>query len=299
MIPGTSAYALPPAYATNRKMGAMSFDQIQAQNEELNHQRAGQRDREDVDLVELGVGFTVNPVARMIKRNNKCMMSRDWKTVWREIQFTRALERVEQLKDEGAWSFRQMKKFRGPPTLGGKSHWDWLLDEMRWMQADFKEERRWKIVLAQEMAVEVRRWHKANDVDRAKMMVGGRGWGRNRHSVRRRDEDGMDVDRDEDGQQRVEEANEVQGADEVLEGILERDRDVEVAKEHIQEAGKAEQPVDKPKEEADEDAEGEEDGDGEPDEDAEGEKDDEDEDAAGEVDDEAAYAGDEDAIMGE
>jgi hypothetical protein len=302
MIPGTSAYALPPAYATNRKMGAMSFDQIQAQNEELSHQRAGQgKDREEVDLVELGVGFTVNPVARMIKRNNKCMMSRDWKTVWREIQFTRALERVEQLKDEGAWSFRQMKKFRGPPLSGGKSHWDWLLDEMRWMQADFKEERRWKIVLAQEMAQEVRRWHKASDVDRARMMVGGRGWGHKRYHNERRDGsgDGMDVDEDADGAQRIGQANEAEGADEVLEGIMERDRDVEVAKEHIQEAGKAEQPVEKPKEEADDDAEGEEDGDGEPDEDAEGEKDEEDEDAAGEVDDEMAFPDTEDAVMSE
>ena len=296
MIPGTSAYALPPAYATNRRGGTMTFDQIKAQNEELSHQRASHKDREEVDLVELGVGFTVNPVARMIKRNNKCMMSRDWKTVWREIQFTRALERVEQLKDDGAWSFRQMKKFRGPPLTGGKSHWDWMLDEMRWMQADFKEERRWKIVLASEMASEVRRWHKADGPGKAKMMVGGVGWGVRRREAR----DDMEVDKD--GHQRLALVNETDGAEDVLEGLRERDEDVEAAKEKIELQGHGEQPIDKAsKDDADgatDDAEGEEDGDGEPDEDAEGEKDDEDEDAAGEVDDEEAYAAGQDVEMG-
>jgi len=295
MIPGTSAYALPPAYATNRRGGTMTFDQIQAQNEELSHQRASHKDREEVDLVELGVGFTVNPVARMIKRNNKCMMSRDWKTVWREIQFTRALERVEQLKDEGAWSFRQMKKFRGPPLTGGKSHWDWMLDEMRWMQADFKEERRWKIVLASEMASEVRRWHKADGPGKAKLMVGGVGWGVRRREAR----DDMEVDKD--GRQRLALANETDGAEDVLEGLRERDEDVEAAKEKIELQGHGEQPIDKASKDdtdgATDDAEGEEDGDGEPDEDAEGEKDDEDEDAAGEVDDEEVYAEGQDVEM--
>ena len=39
------------------------------------------------------------------------------------------MERIEILKDEGGWSFRQPKKQR---SLGGtgKSHWDFLIDEM-------------------------------------------------------------------------------------------------------------------------------------------------------------------------
>ena len=40
----------------------------------------------------------------------------------------RALERIEKLKQEGRWSFRQPKKQKGPVLA--KSHWDWLLDEM-------------------------------------------------------------------------------------------------------------------------------------------------------------------------
>jgi chromatin modification-related protein VID21 len=36
--------------------------------------------------------------------------------------------RIEQLKQEGRWSFRQPKKQKGPPV--GKSGWDWMLEEM-------------------------------------------------------------------------------------------------------------------------------------------------------------------------
>lgn len=48
---------------------------------------------------------------------------------WAEIRLIRTLERVEQMKDTGRWSFRQPKKQRG---VGGltKTHWDYLLDEM-------------------------------------------------------------------------------------------------------------------------------------------------------------------------
>lgn len=46
-------------------------------------------------------------------------------------------ERIETLKDSGAWSFRQPKKQRG---VGGlmKTHWDYLLDEMVTSQSRFR-----------------------------------------------------------------------------------------------------------------------------------------------------------------
>lgn len=40
----------------------------------------------------------------------------------------RVLERIEQLKSEGLWSFRQVRKQKGPHIP--KAHWDYLLDEM-------------------------------------------------------------------------------------------------------------------------------------------------------------------------
>lgn len=297
MIPGSGAFALPPAYAGRRRLGALSPDQVQAQNEELSQQRAEQRaERGELDLVELGVGFSVNPVATMVQRNNKCMLSRDWKTVWREIQFTRALERVDQLKDQGAWSFRQLKKSRGPP-MSGKSHWDWLLDEMRWMQADFKEERRWKTVVAQEMALLVKHWWKASAEDRAKMMVGGRKWGYKWHQHHQDGETDAQAlaaqEQHRATRTAADDADEAE-AEAVLTSLQERDRDVELAEDHIatesndmQVDASVQQPLRHKPTPEEEDAEGEEDGEGEADEDqVMDHATNDDEDAAGEDDDE-------------
>lgn len=46
-----------------------------------------------------------------------------------ELKLIRTIERIEKLKQEGRWAFRQTKKQRG---VGGlmKTHWDYLMDEM-------------------------------------------------------------------------------------------------------------------------------------------------------------------------
>lgn len=46
-----------------------------------------------------------------------------------ELRLTRALERVESLKNVAKWSYRQPKRQK---NLGGltKTHWDYLMDEM-------------------------------------------------------------------------------------------------------------------------------------------------------------------------
>ena len=40
----------------------------------------------------------------------------------------KVMKRINELKSEGRWSFRQPKKVRGPALY--KAHWDYLLDEM-------------------------------------------------------------------------------------------------------------------------------------------------------------------------
>lgn len=46
-----------------------------------------------------------------------------------ELRLIRVLERIEQLKEAGKWSYRQPKKQRGLGNVS-KTHWDYLLDEM-------------------------------------------------------------------------------------------------------------------------------------------------------------------------
>lgn len=88
------------------------------------------------------------------------------------------MERVEKLKEEERWAFRQRKKFKGPAIP--KSLWDYLLEEGAWLAIDFKEERRWKLATAYQLAMEVRRWHKASPEGKAEMSIGHRPWGQPR-----------------------------------------------------------------------------------------------------------------------
>jgi hypothetical protein len=46
-----------------------------------------------------------------------------------ELRLIRALDRIDNLKAQGKWSFRQPKKHRGVGSLT-KTHLDYLMDEM-------------------------------------------------------------------------------------------------------------------------------------------------------------------------
>ncbi|CAG8506148.1 11283_t:CDS:10 [Acaulospora colombiana] len=74
-----------------------------------------------------------------------------------EVKMVRVLERIDQLKSQCLWSFQQIEPFRDPPRP--YAHRDYLLDEMIWIQKDFKKERKWKIAAAFYMARWVMEWH--------------------------------------------------------------------------------------------------------------------------------------------
>lgn len=61
-------------------------------------------------------------------RVHNVLSTKDWVTAQGEVRGIRAFERIEQLKAEKAWSFRQPKKSRAAQVP--KAHWDHLLDEM-------------------------------------------------------------------------------------------------------------------------------------------------------------------------
>ncbi|KAH9945945.1 uncharacterized protein BXZ73DRAFT_86175 [Epithele typhae] len=104
-----------------------------------------------------------NPLHPKLSRSSKCLSTRDWSVGITELRYMRAFERIEKLKD-GAWSFRQPKKQRGVGS-SVKTHWDYLIDEMRWMRTDFREERRWKLALAYTLSRAVVEWHEAGSLE--------------------------------------------------------------------------------------------------------------------------------------
>lgn len=111
-------------------------------------------------LTKWGATIRANPVWKKVSRATKCLSTRDWGVAIAELRLTRTLERVESLENVAKWSYRQPKRQK---NLGGltKTHWDYLMDEMKWMRVDFREERRWKYVLAFNLSTAVLEWHDA------------------------------------------------------------------------------------------------------------------------------------------
>ncbi|KAJ2632136.1 chromatin modification- protein VID21, partial [Coemansia sp. RSA 1694] len=110
------------------------------------------------------------PLYGVVSDTSKFVSTKDWDTVRDELIRVRVMERIEELKEKGKWSFWQPRKHRAPPR--GKAHWDYLLDEMAWMQADFAEERKLRVEMARLIASWVMDYHHA--VDKSRYVVAAR-----------------------------------------------------------------------------------------------------------------------------
>lgn len=60
------------------------------------------------------------------------------------------MQRIQELQKEGLWSERRLPKLQEPQRP--KAHWDYLLEEMVWLAADFAQERKWKKAAAKKCA---------------------------------------------------------------------------------------------------------------------------------------------------
>ncbi|XP_076010162.1 E1A-binding protein p400 isoform X3 [Genypterus blacodes] len=70
---------------------------------------------------------------------------------------TQVHQRVSELRKEGQWSASRLPKL--VESSRPKSHWDYLLEEMQWMAADFAQERRWKEAAAKKLVRTCARYH--------------------------------------------------------------------------------------------------------------------------------------------
>ncbi|XP_017290804.1 E1A-binding protein p400 isoform X4 [Kryptolebias marmoratus] len=66
-------------------------------------------------------------------------------------------QRISELRKEGQWSASRLPKL--VEASRPKSHWDYLLEEMQWMAADFAQERRWKEATAKKLVRTCARYH--------------------------------------------------------------------------------------------------------------------------------------------
>lgn len=64
--------------------------------------------------------------------------------------------RIAQLRKEGLWTEKRLPKVHEPARP--KCHWDYLLEEMVWLSADFAQERKWKKAAAKKCAKMVQKY---------------------------------------------------------------------------------------------------------------------------------------------
>ncbi|KAF2683413.1 hypothetical protein K458DRAFT_304897 [Lentithecium fluviatile CBS 122367] len=90
----------------------------------------------------------------------------------REQQDYKILKRVYQLQNANRWSLRQLQKSAEPERP--VTHQDHLLAEMKWMQTDFKEERKWKRGLAATFADWCAQYVNSSPEERASLRIRAR-----------------------------------------------------------------------------------------------------------------------------
>ncbi|CAG8795930.1 23537_t:CDS:10, partial [Gigaspora margarita] len=122
----------------------------------LEHNQSRSFDRET-----LISNYNNQPLYKLLQNPKKALLTENWTVAREEVKNIRVLERIDQLKHNGMWSFQQIESFRDPPR--NYTHWDYLLDEMSWMQKDFKKERKWKIAAAFHVSRWVKAWFQAEN----------------------------------------------------------------------------------------------------------------------------------------
>ena len=79
------------------------------------------------------------------------------------------LQRAQELQDQGFWSLQQVQRSTEPPRP--KTHQDYMIAEMKWLRADFREERKLKIMQCKLMADICMEWHETAPEHRWKLQV--------------------------------------------------------------------------------------------------------------------------------
>ncbi|KAI1372990.1 hypothetical protein F4677DRAFT_430643 [Hypoxylon crocopeplum] len=149
---------------------AMDSDKSLVQN----RPRTGQMASDDYFTPLFVQAFTSNskwmkPLDQILNQAHKTLSTPDSYTQIHENQSCKVLKRVYHLQHHNKWSLRQPK--RCPEPTRQPCHWDVLLKEMKWMRTDFREERKWKMAAARNLAYACAEWVSASGEDRKAMQV--------------------------------------------------------------------------------------------------------------------------------
>ena len=109
------------------------------------------------------------PLAALLQSAHKSLTTADHLIEYQEQMNCRTLKRIYQLQNANRWPLRQMDRAAEPPRA--TSHWDFVLDHMKWMRTDFREERKWKLAAAKGMAEWCAEWVASDSEGRKALQV--------------------------------------------------------------------------------------------------------------------------------
>lgn len=111
----------------------------------------------------------MKPVDQLLNQADKTVSTPDQYVPIQEHQACRILRRVYHLQQQDKWSLRQPQ--RCPEPTRPPSHQDVLLQEMKWMRTDFREEGKWKRAVARNLAHDCAEWVAASPEERLALQV--------------------------------------------------------------------------------------------------------------------------------
>ncbi|KAK2605340.1 hypothetical protein N8I77_008185 [Diaporthe amygdali] len=106
---------------------------------------------------------------QLLVTSHKTISTPDCGIALHENQACKVLRRIYHLQQHDKWSLRQPK--RCPEPTRPPSHWDLMLQEMKWMRTDFREERKWKRAVARNLAEACAEWVNSSEEDRKILQV--------------------------------------------------------------------------------------------------------------------------------
>ncbi|CAF1240413.1 unnamed protein product [Adineta steineri] len=124
----------------------------------LDEQRFIQAEEDLIEKVEKNLhdvnNVTITPPSRNGKRQRYQSINSTNQSYDRDKKNeAHILKRIDELKSDGKWTNQRLAKCLEPNKR--KTHWDYLLDEMRWLAEDFELEKRWKQAMAKKLSLAV------------------------------------------------------------------------------------------------------------------------------------------------
>ncbi|XP_056389117.1 E1A-binding protein p400 isoform X2 [Hyla sarda] len=146
-----NSFVAPAAISTNNPVASFSLPTNRT-NQTANKALSATVTKASTGTIGIKIQTTVHSTATPESSQDKLME-----------QENLVHQRIAELRKEGLWSLRRLPKLQEPSRP--KSHWDYLLEEMQWMAADFAQERMWKMACAKKLVRTAARYHEEKRVN--------------------------------------------------------------------------------------------------------------------------------------